>query len=209
MTRYRVRVRFRKQGDLRWISHRDLARVFERTFRRAALPLSMSEGFHPKPRISFPSALALGIEGTDEVMEFELSEILAAEMLLQRIAEQAPPGLEIICVKAIEPGNGKAKLHRVTYEMAVPAERQETVEERIRQITEQANCPIQREGRVEPIDLKATLDKLEFCGGVVRFRLFADRAGSVRPREVLQAIGVDSLEQEGYCLKRSRVEIAS
>jgi hypothetical protein len=90
MLRQRVRVRFRKQGDLRWISHRDLVRVFERMMRRAGLRLGMSEGFIPKARMTFPSALALGVEGLDEVMEFELAEPLGAEELAQRLADQAP-----------------------------------------------------------------------------------------------------------------------
>ena len=59
-TRVRYRIRFAKSGLLRWTSHRDLARLWERLVRRAALKLSMTEGFHPKPRIGFPSALALG-----------------------------------------------------------------------------------------------------------------------------------------------------
>ncbi len=67
--RQKLRIRFRKTGDLRLISHRDLARAFERLFRRADLPLAMSQGFHPHARINFPSALALGIQGEDEVVE--------------------------------------------------------------------------------------------------------------------------------------------
>ena len=61
MVRHRVRIRFRKQDDLRWIGHRDLMRCCERWFRRAGVALRRSEGFHPKPRMSFPSALAVGI----------------------------------------------------------------------------------------------------------------------------------------------------
>jgi hypothetical protein len=54
----------------------------ERLFRRAGLRLGMSEGFHPKPRLSFPSALAVGIEGLDEVMELELAQTYSADELL-------------------------------------------------------------------------------------------------------------------------------
>ena len=74
MVRPRVRIRFCKQGDLRLIGHRDLMRCLERLFRRAGLALAMSQGFHPKPRVTFPLALAVGIEGLDEVMELELTE---------------------------------------------------------------------------------------------------------------------------------------
>jgi len=64
--RIRYRIRFAKAGLLRWISHRDLASLWERLLRRAALKLSMTEGFHPKPRVAFPSALALGVESQDD-----------------------------------------------------------------------------------------------------------------------------------------------
>ncbi len=83
--RIRYRIRFAKTGLLRWISHRDLARLWERLLRRAALKLSMTEGFHPKPRVGFPSALALGVESLDEVVEIELAEDLTPGELLQRL----------------------------------------------------------------------------------------------------------------------------
>ena len=89
MVRLRVRIRFCKQGDLRFIGHRDLMRCLERLFRRAGLTLSFSEGFHPKPRMTFPLALAVGIEGVDEVMEVELAERYEAEELRRRLAPQA------------------------------------------------------------------------------------------------------------------------
>ena len=66
MIRQRARIRFRKEGDLRLIGHRDLVRAVERTLRRAGVQLSMSEGFHPKARLNFPSALSVGITGEDE-----------------------------------------------------------------------------------------------------------------------------------------------
>src|SRR5687768_4212376 len=98
MIRQRVRIRFRKEGDLRWISHRDLARAFERLFRRMGLRLSMSEGFHPKARMTFPSALALGIAAHDEVMELELAEPADAADLAARFTALAPPGLVVFDV---------------------------------------------------------------------------------------------------------------
>ena len=83
---------FRKQGDLRLIGHRDLMRCLERLFRRAGLALGMSQGFHPKPRMTFPLALAVGIEGDDEVMELELTEPPAADELLRAAGAAGPAG---------------------------------------------------------------------------------------------------------------------
>jgi len=62
------RIRFAKTGLLRWIGHRDLLRLWERILRRRELQPRMTTGFHRKGRISFPSALALGVEGLDKVV---------------------------------------------------------------------------------------------------------------------------------------------
>ncbi len=93
--RQRVRIRFTKQDDLRWISHRDLIRVWERLFRRAGVALSMTEGFHPKPRMNFPSALAVGIAGLDELLEVDFAEEYTADSLRAIIAGQLPPGMTL------------------------------------------------------------------------------------------------------------------
>jgi radical SAM-linked protein len=208
MTRYRIRMRFRKQGDLRMISHRDLARAFERWLRRAGLPLRRSEGFHPKARMSFPSALALGIAAVDEVMEFELCEPLAVEQIRARLDAQAPPGLEIADLRPLDPGEGKARIERLTYEIGIPRTRQTRLEERIEYLRQQPSCPLPRDGSDEPVDVKAGMDHLELRHDRLRFRLFADRPGSVRPREVLAALGIADLETAGYYLTRTSVELA-
>ena len=107
--RYRYRIRFAKQGDLRLTGHRDLLRLFERLFRRADLRLAMTEGFHPKPRMTFPAALALGVTGLDEVMEFELATPMTAAALRELLREHAPPGLEMQSVEAMPPGTKRRK----------------------------------------------------------------------------------------------------
>src|SRR5205809_1091797 len=75
----RVRVRFRKDGDLRFVSHHELMKVFERMFRRAALPVAQTKGFHPTPRMTFALSLALGIVGCEEVLELLLDAQLTPE----------------------------------------------------------------------------------------------------------------------------------
>jgi len=207
MSRPRVRIRFRKQGDLRWISHRDLVRVFERLMRRAGLRLGMSEGFHPKARMMFPSALALGVEGLDEIMEFELAEPLEAGEIAGRLAEQAPAGLHLNEVRLMEPHERKARLRRVTYRMPVPSALHGLLETRLRQLEEQPSLWIQDQGD-QPCNPSASgLDQLDFQQGTLQFRLWCNRQGGVSPRWVLQALGLDGPQWEGACLTRSEVEI--
>src|SRR5258708_18988302 len=68
----KVRIRFRKDDDLRLLSHHDLMRAFQRMLRRASLPVQHSQGFHPQPRLIFALSLPLGVIGCEEVVELEL-----------------------------------------------------------------------------------------------------------------------------------------
>ena len=195
MIRLRVRIRFRKQGDLRLISHRDLVRAFERMFRRAGLKLGMSEGFHPKVRMTFPSALALGIQGDDEVMEVELAETLSANEMSERIVPLLPPGLSIKDIQILEAGQSKARVQRFTYQFPVPDERHDHVASAIDHMIEQPTCMVEREGK-PPQDVRPSLAGLELIDSAVRLSLHADCQPSARPREVLEKLGLADLESD-------------
>ena len=130
--RDRFRIRFAKFDLLRWIGHHDLQRLWERMLRRNQLQLLISDGFHPRPRISFPSALALGVEGLDEVVEIELAQTITAEELRLLLVRDGQPGLTIgeVTLMATKGGNGdgtgispglnKAKHHSSDYEIEIP-----------------------------------------------------------------------------------------
>lgn len=209
MVRLRVRIRFSKQGDLRLIGHRDLMRCLERLFRRAHLALGMSQGFHPKPRMTFPLALAVGIEGIDEVMELELSEPITSEELLERLTAQAPPGLVFRSVEVLPDGASKAEVCSASYDAPIPPQARAGLTERIDRLLAAASWPITRPRHPDPIDLRPLLMELSLCDGTLAMRLRIGRQGSVGPREVLAALGLGDLEQQGVHLRRSAVEVCA
>jgi radical SAM-linked protein len=209
MIRQRIRIRFRKEGDLRLISHRDLVRTLERAFRRAELPLSMSEGFHPKPRMSFPSALAVGIAGTDEVMELELSQQRTAEEVLAALTPHLPPGLAINTAAVLAEGTRKAQVRFVLFEIPVPAELRGEAARRIELLLSKSEHIVQREEGRGPVDVRSYVDRLELVDDRLRMRLRVTGEGAARPREVLEALGLDELESQGVYLSRTRVELES
>ena len=86
MVRDKVRIRFRKSGDLRLVGHQDLVRCFERMLRRAELPFHCTQGFNPKPRLMFALSLPLGIIGCEEVAELELDAELPDEEIHARLS---------------------------------------------------------------------------------------------------------------------------
>lgn len=208
MTGQRLRLRFGKAGDLRFISHRDLARTLERWFRRAGLQLQMSAGFHPKARLSFPSALAVGIAGRREVLDIVLTEPVPPDRLAAQLAAVAPPGLTVSAVEELAAGQHKAQLRRVSYALPIPESRRAALVARLAWLRAEPAYAITRDGRQEPLDLKAQLDDFDYRDGALHFRLPADRPVGVRPREVLAACGVADLEHEGHVLTRTDVELA-
>lgn len=189
------------------ISHRDLLRLFERLFRRAELNLRMSEGFHPKPKVSFPSALALGVEGLDEVMEFELAEAMDADELKQQVQLAAPAGLTIHTVTKCGRQEKKAQVGNMHYEVRVPAKAATRLTEAIDQFLASPQYMILRDDKSEPIDARKDVVDLSLHDHVLRFSLRATRTRSVRPREILELLGLGDLEQSGNYLTRSRVEL--
>jgi radical SAM-linked protein len=206
--RQRLRIRFRKEADLRLISHRDLARLWERVFRRAELPLARSEGFHPKAKLSFPSALGLGIAGLAEVLEAELAEDVSAEEVLRRLQRQAPEGLTVVSVQPAPPGQKKAQVVRMVYELPVPAERQAATQQALEAWLAQAEAWVERTDRPVKVNLRSGVEQLELRGGQLIITLRASREASARPREVLEQLGLADLESSGAFLTRTGVELA-
>ena len=209
MIRLRVRIRFCKEGDLRWISHRDLMRTFERLFRRAGCVLAMSQGYHPHPRMSFPLALSVGIRGAEEVMEVQLAEQVDSADLVRRLAAHAPPGLLFTGASVLQDGQPKARVEYVQYEIPVPSDRHAPLSNAIEQLMSKPSYPVERAGHKGPLDLLANLQELRLTDGRLRMRMQIIATRSAGPRDLLQALGMSDLEGEGHTLVRTAVEIAS
>jgi len=92
---YKVSFIFSKTGLMRYISHLDLMRLFMRAMRRAQLPLKMTEGFSPHPKLSFKRALKLGIESQNEEASIVLKFPVTPEDFKDRLQKQLPEGIEI------------------------------------------------------------------------------------------------------------------
>jgi radical SAM-linked protein len=201
-------MRFAKLSALRWVGHRDLMRGLERLFRRGGLPLAMSQGFHPKPRMTFPLALAVGIEGCEEVMELELTEPLEAETVLARLRPLAPPGLEWLRAELLPPGAGKARVAAAAYRVDVGPWRSDALAESVDRLLAADAWPIARQRRAACVDLRASLLALGLAGDVLSMRLRVDQRGSAGPRDVLAALGLADIERRGARLVRTALELA-
>ena len=188
--RQRVRIRFSKLRDLRLIGHRDLARGLERLFRRAGLRLGMSEGFHPKPRMSFPSALAVGIEGCDEVMELELAENWTPQALSRRLADFTVPGIAFGSIEVCPQGTKKAQVRSLAYEIPIDTRHHRELPARIRRLMDSTSCVVVRAKDQKPMDIRPRLESLGFSDGILSMRILIAAEATPGPREVLAALGL-------------------
>ena len=217
MVRHRVRIRFRKDGDLRLIGHHDLARAWERTFRRAQIAVRMSEGFHPKPRMVFASALAMGVVGADEVLDVELAEPRCAEELSSALAARLPEGLAIKSLDLLPEDAPKSRVEQVTFELAVPAELREMLADRLWR--RRPACTETAETAAPQDDLPADgtsgrdpwefVNHIELVDGILRFTARVTPQGTTRPRELLAWLGLADLDEQGLYVTRTKVELAT
>jgi radical SAM-linked protein len=101
----RVRVRFSKLGKIRWTSHRDVARMWERAFRRVQLPLAYSSGYSPRPRVSFGLALPTGAESVAEYLDLDLApaEPIVVPELPSLLSGALPVGLDATAAAELAP----------------------------------------------------------------------------------------------------------
>jgi radical SAM-linked protein len=211
MTATKVRLRFAKRGDLRLVSHHDLLRCLERTLRRARIPMAVSQGFNPRPKIVFALALALGIEGRREIVDLELAEPMEPAEVLQRLSEAAPPGLDWLEAEALAPGRSAPQPCSVRYLLEIPGDRQEMTRTRLATLLASTQWPYTRHrpDRDVPIDVRPFVLAAELDpGGALRLQMKMTPNGSARPEEVIDVLGLSDLLGQGTVLIRTEVELA-
>ncbi|WP_406046836.1 TIGR03936 family radical SAM-associated protein [Kribbella sp. NBC_00889] len=116
----KLRVRFAKRGRLRFTSHRDFQRAFERAVRRAELPVAFSHGFSPHPKISYAGAAPTGAASEAEYLEISLTHERDAEQVRAALDEALPPGLDVLEVVVAGPGALAERLEASEWRIALP-----------------------------------------------------------------------------------------
>jgi radical SAM-linked protein len=205
MVQDKVRIRFRKDGDLRFVSHHDLMRSFERMLRRAGLPFHSTSGFNPKPRLVFALSLPLGVVGSGEVVDLELDAEVAPEEVRRRLEAEAPDGLSILDVCRIGT-KGTAQVSLVRFHVPVSEQRKKGLSERIAQVLESESCWVERtRPHRRRIDLRPYLSKVYETAGGLEMEIVVTGQGTARPDEVLRLLGLGDLIDEGVIIERTAV----
>jgi radical SAM-linked protein len=116
----RLRVRYAKRGRLRFTSHRDFSRAFERALVRARIPMAYSSGFNPHPRISYAGASPTGAASEAEYLEIGLAETVDPDRLAEDLDRALPDGLDVIEVVEAVPGSLADRLEVSRWRIDLP-----------------------------------------------------------------------------------------
>jgi len=194
----RIRVRWSKGEEVRFTSHLDVVRMFERTIRRANLPVSYSLGFHPHQRVAFGPPLPLGFVSDSEYLDMQLEEPYSP-VFLDRLNRTLPPGFEIVEAKNIfsKTQSLSSVVNCASYSVNLPLSPDET-ELSIKSILEKKNLVVKRTTKKEEkeVDIRYNIFKLEPRGAVDGTRLDLllrlETLDYARPDEILRfGFGLD------------------
>ena len=204
-------IRFVIEGDLRFISHHDTMRLFERALSRAQLPVKFSQGFNPRPRLSLPIPRAVGIASGVELLVVDLAEPAEPGVVLDRLSEQMPAGLKLTDAWMIADKHPPQPV-RVDYELPLPPDRVETVSQATQNLMAAPTWAIERTGpgarKIKDIDLKQYLAEASVCEGILRWTVHVTAGGTLRPGELLAAVGLPPQEWQHH-VRRTGVQWAS
>jgi radical SAM-linked protein len=129
----RIRIRYAKRGRLRFASHRDFSRAFERALVRARLPVAYSSGFNPHPRISYAGAAPTGAASEAEYLEVGLAEEVDPEDVRAALDAALPPGLDVLEAAVSAGGSLADRLEASSWRTSVPGLAADRAEQAVRQ----------------------------------------------------------------------------
>ena len=152
-----IRIFFEKRGRVKYISHLDLMRAMSRAVRHAALPIWYTEGFNPKPYLSFPLPLPLGQEGLREAMDLRLLEDLPFDEIARRLNEALPEGLRVL--RVAEPWYKPGEIAAAAYDVIFTSDNIEEVKRRLdniealkaKKMSKQGHRKVEKEFALAPL----------------------------------------------------------
>jgi len=193
--KHRYAVRYAIDGDLRFISHHDTIRLFERALARAAVPVRFSEGFNPRPRISLPVPRPVGVASDDDLLILETSVAMQPDELLSRLSPQVPSGLTLLDINVLAPGERRIPCG-ATYSMELDSGVVQELERRLETLRERERIEVTRRdhrtGQTRLINLRPWLLQWHLDQTRLEWTQAILQDGTARPAEVLEAFVLPS-----------------
>jgi radical SAM-linked protein len=196
----RIRLTYKKGSSLRYTGHLDLHKVWERTFRRARLPLAYSQGFHPQPKIQQACPLPLGFTSDCELVDFWLTEDVPTNVISTTLEPALHPGITILDLESIPLSDPplQTTIRSARYEiLLLQSENPDSIIDKINSVLSAEN--LQRERRGKVYNLRPLIHSLAMndeTASTMVMQLSAMPGATGRPEEVLSEMGMDPVNVE-------------
>jgi radical SAM-linked protein len=187
-------VRYAKRGKMRFASHRDVARAFERGVRRAELPIAHSAGFTPHPKISYAGGAPTGVASEAEYLSLALTSRHEAEYVRQRLNAALPDGIDVIAVTEDAGGLPASRLTVSEWQVVLPGLTPDGVAPAVQKFLALEHAPVERltSKGMRRMDARAavvTLDVRDSASGDAALVMVVQHTvPAVRPDDVLTAL---------------------
>jgi radical SAM-linked protein len=202
-----VSVRFAVTGDMCYVSHAEMLRLFQRAFARAGIPLAHSHGFNPRPKLSLPLPRSVGVQSDDELLQIKVDLALTSQDrpsylhpefsaggFVGRLAEHLPRGCDVFSA-ALAESSAPPQPCSAAYVLTVrPELADDTLEEKIRSICASNSLPVERRGKgrqTRTVDVREFLKSIELRGEEIVVECSIGPRGSIRVEEILNLLNLD------------------
>lgn len=193
----KIRIKFRKYGNLKFIGHLDVQRFFQKAVRRAGIDVAYTTGFSPHQIMSFAAPLGVGLESNGEYMDIEVNTFSNCQDIVTRLNQACVEGIEVLSAVVLpkEAGNAMASVAAAGYTVRFREGREPAFDwqNKITSFYERESIPVTKETKkgTMKIDLKEGLYALELRGSALYMLLNASSAGNIKPQMVIEAFLAD------------------
>ncbi|MCX5749470.1 MAG: TIGR03936 family radical SAM-associated protein [Candidatus Saganbacteria bacterium] len=176
----RIRIKYKKGDELKFIGHLDLVRLWERALRRTDLPLAYSEGFNPRQKMSFGPPLSLGITSECEFIDIYFERWNSPETVKEELNRTLPKGVEITEARNIFSGTTAltAQITTAKYQATSP----DDIQKRIDEITASREIIVKRKDK--DVNIRPMIKTLSFVDGKLDITVQCSNTGSVKASEI-------------------------
>jgi len=205
---YKLRFYFSKADEVKYVGHLDTIELFDRAFRRAKLPISFSEGFNPRPKLTFAHPLAVGISSNGEIGEIELTEKILEEEFINRLNEALPIPVRIIKAEYIEEKKSLMSLVK-SAEYTIQIQDEVITPEKVENLLLQDQIVIEKtskSGKTSTVDIKPMILSWKFVdknNNIFKVDLKTGSNENLRPDTIIKLLG----EIEKYKIVRERINL--
>ena len=213
---FRLRVRFCRGEELKFISHLDIIRLWVRALRRARIPLEYTEGFSPHPRISLAVPLSVGVTADNELLDISITKVVSPHWFVETVNRQLPEGMKVLEATPISPNvpSLQSQVRFTQYQVEVKTgKNEEEIKTDIDRLLALESLPWHHErdtGR-KSYDLRNLIDDIWLVEShpstcLLGMILRCDESGSGRPEQVVLALGITDYP---LSIKRTKLLLGS